>query len=268
MSGADRQTWRPRSTTARTPSQLTPEPKYRQIAAELRDAIRAGDYAPGDRLPGENDLMARHGIARMTARQALAVLLNDGTAVARKGAGVFVRDFTPVIREALTRLSRERWGAGASIWSADADGRDMQVTTRVDETDPPERIAPLLQLEAGERVCTRTRRFVLDEKPVLLSTSYLPAELVRGTPITQENTGPGGTYARLAELGHAPTHFREDLRARMPQPEETEALDLSGAGTPVIDIVRTAYTDTGQPVEVNEMTLDASAYILRYDFNA
>ena len=54
----------------------------------------------------------------------------------------------------------------------------------------------------------------------------------------------------------------------MPEPEEPEALDLPSAGTPVINIVRTAYTDTGQPVEVDEMTLDASAYILRYDLNA
>jgi GntR family transcriptional regulator len=54
----------------------------------------------------------------------------------------------------------------------------------------------------------------------------------------------------------------------MPQPEETEALDLPTGGSPVVDIVRTAYTDAGRPVEVNEMTLDASAYILRYDFSA
>lgn len=109
---------------------------------------------------------------------------------------------------------------------------------------------------------------MLDDKPVLLATGFLPTDLVRGSAITQEDTGPGGTYARLAELGHAPTHFREDLRARMPQPEETDALELPSAGTPVIDIVRTAYTHNGRPVEVNEMTLDASAYILRYDFDA
>ena len=50
--------------------------------------------------------------------------------------------------------------------------------------------------------------------------------------------------------------------------EETEVLDLPAAGTPVVDIVRTAFTDAGRPVEVNEMILDASAYILRYDFSA
>jgi GntR family transcriptional regulator len=245
-----------------------PEPKYRQIANELRAAIRAGDYAPGDRLPGENDLMASYGVARMTARQALGVLTTEGVADARKGSGVYVRDFTPIIRSALTRLSHARWGTGASIWSADADGRDISVATTVIEGHPPHRIAPLLALDDNELVCIRARRFALDGKPVLLSTSYLPASIVAGSAITREDTGPGGTYARLAELGHAPAHFREDVRARMPQPEETEALDLPPSGSPVVDIVRTAYTDTGRAVEVNEMALDASAYILRYDFSA
>jgi GntR family transcriptional regulator len=49
----------------------------------------------------------------------------------------------------------------------------------------------------------------------------------------------------------------------MPQPEETEALDLPTSGSPVVDIVRTAFTEDGRAVEVNEMTLDASAYILQ-----
>jgi GntR family transcriptional regulator len=247
---------------------LTTEPKYRQIAADLRTAIGHGEYLAGDRLPGENDLMARYQVARMTARQALGVLLHEGVAVARKGSGVFVRDFAPVIREALSRLSHDRWARGASIWSADAADRDLQITTRVHEDALPSRIAPLLGLDEGERVYVRERRFVLDGQPIMLSTSYLPADIVRGSAITQEDTGPGGTYARLAELGYEPTRFREDVRARMPQPDEVTALDLPASATPVIDIVRTAFTDAGNPIEVNAMTLDASAYILRYDFQA
>jgi GntR family transcriptional regulator len=247
---------------------LTTEPKYRQIAADLRAAIDAGDYSPGDRLPGENDLMARYEVARMTARQALGALLQEGLAVARKGSGVFVRDFAPIIREGLTRLSHDRWARAASIWSADAANRDLQVTTRIREGGAPSRIATLMGLAEGDRVYMRERRFVLDEQPVMLSTSYLPADVVRGSAITQQDTGPGGTYARLAELGHEPTRFREDVRARMPQPHEVTALDLPASGTPVIDIIRTAFTEAGDPIEVNEMTLDASAYILRYDFEA
>jgi GntR family transcriptional regulator len=249
------------------PHQVATQPKYRRIAAELRDAIDAGDYVAGDRLPGENDLMARYGIARMTARQALGVLLQEGIAVARKGAGVFVRDFTPVVRQAVRRLAQERWGQGSSIWSADIDGRDLDVTTQVSETPAPDPIAQLLEVEPAETVCVRERRFVLDGKPVMLSTSFLPASIVRDSAITQEDTGPGGTYARLAELGHAPAHFREDVRARMPKPKESDAFELP-SGTPVIEIVRTAYTAEGRPVEINQMTLDASAYVLRYDIDA
>jgi hypothetical protein len=45
----------------------------------------------------------------------------------------------------------------------------------------------------------RERRFVLDGPPVMLSPSYLPADIVRGSAITREEAGPGGTYARLTE---------------------------------------------------------------------
>ena len=53
----------------------------------------------------------------------------------------------------------------------------------------------------------------------------------------------------------------------MPAPEEADRLRLP-AGTPVILISRTAMAHDGRTVEVNEMILDASAYVLEYDFDA
>jgi GntR family transcriptional regulator len=51
--------------------------------------------------------MKDYGVARMTARQALAVLIGEGLAVSRKGAGVFVRTFRPIIRNGIARLAAE-----------------------------------------------------------------------------------------------------------------------------------------------------------------
>ena len=82
----------------------------------------------------------------------------------------------------------------------------------------------------------------------------------------QPNPGPGGVYARLAELGRAPARFREDLRSRMPQPEEAERLAIAPR-TPVVEICRVALAADGAPVEVSEMTADSSAYIFRYEFD-
>jgi GntR family transcriptional regulator len=70
----------------------------------------------------------------------------------------------------------------------------------------------------------RSRRYVLDGKPVLLSRSWIPAAIAAGTAIARPDTGPGGIYARLSDLGHAPARFREDLRSRMPLPSEVGRL--------------------------------------------
>ncbi|WP_189733753.1 GntR family transcriptional regulator [Streptomyces nojiriensis] len=246
----------------------TRQPKYQRIADALRAAIQAGEYGPGDRLPGENDLMATYEVARMTARQALGVLQNEGLAEARKGAGVFVRAFTPLRRRGIQRLAREQWGSGRSVWSADSEDRELvvdQVDVREEEADGP--VCAALGVPAGTQVWARSRRFVLDGKPVLFAVSYLPADIVGDSAITQADTGPGGTYARLAELGHAPVHFREEIRSRMPSAGEAERLALS-LGTPVIQIVRTAFAEGGRAVEINEMTLDSASYVLEYDFDA
>jgi GntR family transcriptional regulator len=71
----------------------------------------------------------------MTARQALAVLISEGLAVPRKGVGVFVRIFRPIIGNGIARLAADRWASGRSIWSADTGDRALTVDEiRVDET--------------------------------------------------------------------------------------------------------------------------------------
>ncbi|MFD0271238.1 GntR family transcriptional regulator [Streptomyces sp. NPDC127106] len=245
------------------------QPKYQRIAAALKDAIASGRYGPGDRLPGESDLMATYGVARMTARQAFAALQAEGLVEARKGAGVFVREFKVGIRRrGIQRLAVEVWGAGGSIWAADGTGHDLDVEfLGVFEERAPSAAAAALKLPSGSAVCVRRRRFLLDGRPVMVATSYLDAALTVGTPIAEPDTGPGGIYARLADLGRKPVRFREEIRSRMPAPEEAGALTLV-PGTPVVLVRRTAFTADGQVVEVNEMVLDSAAYVLEYEFDA
>lgn len=246
-------------------------PRYWLIAAGLREAIESGDYPAGARLPGENDVMREHDVARGTARQALAQLVNWGLAEARKGSGIYVRDFRPIVRDGINRLGRPTWPSGASVWQAESAGRDLAVDQvlvyEVAAADIPGHIRVLLDLPDADAAVLRSRRYVLDGKPVLLARSWLPAAIAANTPITQPDTGAGGIYARLADAGHAPARFREDIRARMPLPDETERLQVA-AGTPVVEICRVALDAAGNPVEVNEMTADASAYVFRYEFDA
>jgi GntR family transcriptional regulator len=235
---------------------------YRDIADELRQRIDSGELPPGGRVPGENDLMSRYDVERPTARQALEVLKNEGLIVAKRGSGTFVREFKPI-----KRISPDRLKSGQPIWNADLGSRPRTENVTVDVEPASSWVADALGLADGERVVVRRRRYVVEDKPVQLATSYFPEALVAGSAITQVDTGEGGAYARLKELGSEPTDFVEELRVRMPRESERSALDLA-QGTPIILITRTARTPDGRPVEVNEMVLDSAAYLLEYRFKS
>jgi GntR family transcriptional regulator len=104
---------------------------------------------------------------------------------------------------------------------------------------------------------------LLDGHPVETAISYIPLDIARGTPITDLNPGPGGIYARLEELGHRLDHFEEDVRARMPAPDEAKALLLS-PGVPVFHLVRTAYDTGDRAVEICDTVMASDAYVLSY----
>jgi DNA-binding transcriptional MocR family regulator len=65
-------------------------PKYRQIAASLRDDITAGHLRPGDQMPTKARLMADTGVALGTVDRALAELRQEGLIRSEQGHGIFV----------------------------------------------------------------------------------------------------------------------------------------------------------------------------------
>jgi GntR family transcriptional regulator len=237
--------------------------KYRRIADDLRTGIQQGEYSPGETLPGENDLMARYNVARMTVRQALAELQREGLTVARRGSGVFVNDPRPIVRDELGWLAGLPWTRGESTWLG-SDSRELRVEELdVSEVPAPEHVAAALDLEPEVPVWARSRRFVLDRREAMLSVSWVPADVARVRGVLDLDPGAGGLYARLAAAGYAPTRFREDVRARLASPQEAERLAIS-AGAAVLAVERVAYAEE-RPVEVCELLLDAAVYVLRYD---
>ncbi|WP_246018403.1 FadR/GntR family transcriptional regulator [Pelagibacterium montanilacus] len=61
-----------------------------QVASALRQAIMAGTFRPGDKLPSEAKLTESHKVSRTVVREAIAALRSDGLVEPRRGAGVFV----------------------------------------------------------------------------------------------------------------------------------------------------------------------------------
>jgi len=237
------------------------------MAAQLRAAVLAGQLT--GRLPSLDALSVQYEVTRDVARRAVEILRGEGLVVTHQGKGTYVRVFERIVRRSPGRLSREQWGAGHQIQDHDTGVRPRTADVVVGDISAPGYVAEALGVDEGEPVLFRSRRFLVERRPVQLATSYLRLDLATAARITFTDTGPGGIYARLAELGHAPVHFTERVTARAPRPDEVERLELTSAvGTLVFEITRYAYDSGGQCVEVNRMILDASAYELVFDFEA
>src|SRR3954449_2405294 len=71
-------------------TQLNREPLAEQAAEALLERIRGGEWALGQKLPGETTLAPQLGVGRSTIREAIRHLAGRGVLASRQGAGVFV----------------------------------------------------------------------------------------------------------------------------------------------------------------------------------
>jgi GntR family transcriptional regulator len=245
-------------------------PVFRQIADWLRSQITSGQLGPGAQLPSESELVGLFATTRTTARQGLGVLKSEGLIVSEHGRGAFVRRPPTVRRLAHDRFARRHRKQGKAAFAAEAEAGGFQADVevlRVGRDKAAPEIARRLGLRSGAAVLVRHRRYLADGQPVELATSYIPWAYAAGTAMVQNNTGPGGIYARLEESGHRLGRFTEEVTARMPTPEETRALRLD-VGVPVIALVRTAIDDSGTAVEVCDTVMAADRFVLEYELPA
>ena len=80
-----------------------------QVRIQIEDAIRRGDFQPGDRLPSERDLVRTFGVSRVSVREAIRSLEALGVVNVQHGRGAFVTDRRSGFGEPLARwLSTHR----------------------------------------------------------------------------------------------------------------------------------------------------------------
>jgi GntR family transcriptional regulator len=246
-------------------------PEYLQVAAAIREAITAGEWAPGTLMPSEPELAARYGVTRATVNRALSVLRTEGLVRPERGRGTTVNELPVIRREAVARQRRDVREAGQARGAFDGELRRLGLTPRseveVGQAPAAAAVAELLGVEPGAAVLARRRRMYADGIPVQMATSYLPLDIAEGTPLAETDPGPGGAYSRLADLGHAPASYAETARVRPPDDDEARFLRMD-PDQRVVAIRRTARTAAGRIVEVNEITLPAHQWELVYEWDA
>lgn len=237
---------------------------YLRVADDLRRQIIAGELPAGSRLPSRAQLAEQNHVSENVVRRAIDVLMAEGLIETRTGARPTVRQRPPLRR--LTR-SWYREQRGGSPFRADmqAQGREGDWTCKSKTSKAPPAIAERLRLTAGTPVVRSDYVFTSDGEPVMMSTSWEPLELVRGTPVMFPERGPyagRGVRDRMAAIGVPVVTATEVVTARPVMQDEAGALATS-AGTIVMVIQRTYWTDD-QPVETADIIVPVDRYELLY----
>lgn len=216
---------------------------YQQIVRDLRDQIRRGDLGPGDQIPTETELMEQYQVSRNTVRKAVDVLTSTGLLDTVTTRGTFVRERSPIIITA-TQYERKR-GASANDAYRDeleAQGRKHYAEFTLQIIPATEDVADRLNIEANALVVCRRLILYIDNRPNAIQDSYYPMDIAAGSELLNHEYIPRGTIRILEELGHKEVRHRDEVSPRMPNEEEDRLLQL-GVGVPVLEWVRTAYSD-------------------------
>lgn len=76
-------------------------PQYQRVVESIKDDIRSGRYAVGEKLPGNRPLAEATGVALVTLQKALKVLHDEGWVTVTPAVGVYVNEL-PDEREPVT----------------------------------------------------------------------------------------------------------------------------------------------------------------------
>ncbi len=218
-------------------------PLYYQLENVLREKITSGSFTGGERLPTELELIEQYGVSRITVRQALQALSDEGLIERRQGRGTYVAE----------RKSKKRKFTGVIHLTGSLDeliemGMDTPVKVlemnRV-EADPHE--AELLRLKVGTPIYRLKRLRINDNKPFGLIINYLPEEI--GSRLTVSDLSTGALLHTIeSKLGYHLETAEQEIKAELADPYVAQLLNVR-VGTALLSIERTVYTNKNVPVE-------------------
>ncbi len=224
-------------------------PLYLQLKRLLEREIAAGALPPHSRVPSERELSEQFAISRMTVRQALTELIQEGRLYTSAGKGTFVAE--PKIRQNLQSLT----GFTEDMRQRGLTPRTRVLARQIVAATPS--IAQSLRLAEGAPVFRLERLRLADDAPMALETSTLAFD---GMEQLAQLDLSGSLYAVLREhFGLIPAEAIQEFEAALPRPHERALLHLHD-NAPVLKIQRTTFDADRRPFEHVESVYRGDRY--------
>jgi GntR family transcriptional regulator len=217
-------------------------PVYHQIKEGLREAIENERLQPHDMLPLERELSALYGVSRLTVRQAVNELVQEGMLQQVQGVGTFIAEpkVVQVFPTVLGFSARMRQEGHATI---------NRVLHHDTETASPS-VARRLRLLPGEPVVRLARLRIVDNEPLMIETSFLA--LNRFPDVLNDDFAVRSLYDVIsARYGLHVFELDQTLEPVLMTEYEADLLD-STPGSPAMLMEVIAYASEDDPFEFSK----------------
>jgi GntR family transcriptional regulator len=225
-----------------------PVPLHSQIERTLAEEIRSGVLPPGGTLPAEPDLARRFGVSRMTVRQALGALAEQGLLIRQRGRAT---------RIAVAPIAQSLGRFYAFAYEMERLGRDHSTRVeRVGLVRPSAAAREILGLAGDTPVAQCILVRLIGAEPVMIETVTFRAHLL---PLLERpDVVERPIYDLLDETGVTVTRATERIRPISLTARQAQLLDATPR-SPAFLVLRTSYArDT--PVELRESVVRGDRY--------
>ncbi len=216
-------------------------PLYYRVESALQRRIQDGDLARGDRLPSEAAIAREYRVSRLTVREAMRRLADQGYVSRIRGRGTFVTE------KVQDKLSSTRFTGRLEDYYAEIQ-RVQVKSAQIVEMDAPARLRETLQLARGERVTMVRRLRVVDAMPFALTVNWIRARYGRRIKEADLYRLP------LVQIFEQKLHVVfgdavQTIEAGFATDDVAQALEIP-FGAPVLHVERLMRDRAGAPVEV------------------
>lgn len=228
----------------------SPVPRYYQLKEILLERVRRGEWKPGDLIPSERELSETYNISRMTARQAITDLVNEGVFYREQGRGTFVTQNK--ITQQLLNLTG---------FTEDIRARGQRPSTKVlaASLSPADDVAAeRLRINPGDMVFVLRRLRLADDEPLAIEVSMLN---FKGCERLAEEDLEHNSLYRLLETQYGIPLMEADqeIEAGLIGDEEAKILKVPTGGAALFTR-RTTYTDRNRPIEYAKSVYRGNKY--------
>jgi len=224
---------------------------YKDIAKKLRFRINSDEFAVGDLLPTERQLMQEYQASRVSIRKAIEELVALDLIEKKQGSGTYITHKEVVHQLVPLRSGMERSQEGGATLTSEV----LEFAIVYPESE----IANRLKISTTDRVYRIKRLRKFNDRPQILEESYMPASLF---PELNIRVLEGSKFEYIEKvMGLKIEGSYQEFAPILPDKELQQLLNLP-AREPVLQITSVANLVDGTPIDYSITAIKSSEHLL------